>query len=54
MLHQRTHISTTDETYDDVNHYTPSSRPHSQSTIQINNNEVKKTSFCEVSSKISS
>jgi hypothetical protein len=43
MVHQRTRISTTDETYDEPNHYTPSSRQQSQSTIQINNNEVKKS-----------
>jgi len=39
MVHQRTRISTTDETYDEANHYTAPSRQQSQSIIQINNNE---------------
>jgi len=45
VVHQRTRILTTDETYDEVNQYIPPSRQQSQSIIQINNNEVKKNSI---------
>ncbi len=38
MTQQRTRISTNDETYDEGNQYT---RPQTQSTIQINTNDVK-------------
>jgi hypothetical protein len=45
VVHQRTRILTTDETYDEVNQYIPPLRQQSQSIIQINNNEVKKNSI---------
>ncbi|CAF1206027.1 unnamed protein product [Rotaria sp. Silwood1] len=40
LVHQRTRISTNDETFDELNHYaSSSSRQQSQSIIPINNNE---------------
>lgn len=46
---QRTRISTTDDTYDEVNPYIPSSsssrQQQSQSVVQMHNNEVRRKRY---------
>jgi hypothetical protein len=43
--HQRGRRITSEDTYDDITHYTPPARQSSQSMITVNNNDVKKTRF---------
>lgn len=41
-MHQRSRISTIDDTFDEFNHYTTSSRQQSESIPSIDHNEVYK------------
>ena len=46
MGQQRTRISTNNESFEESNQYTSPVRSQTQSTIQVNNNEVEQKDIC--------